>query len=85
MNLINVRLFFWRREVRIIIFGTVTGGILQILSRRYLKNHPEFLKNSPKYKEIPPRGGEIVSGSAAIAQAILSFLAQHSILDYIGS
>ena len=79
MNLINVKVFFCRSDVRIIIFGTIMGGVLQILSKRYLKNHPEFLKDSPESKEIVPRGGEIVSGSAALAQVILSFLAQHGL------
>ena len=78
MNLINVRLFFCRSDVRIIIFGTATGAILQILSRRYLKNHPEFLKDSPESKKILLRGGEIVTGSV-LAQAILSFLAEHGL------
>ena len=79
MNLINVKVFFCRSDVRIIIFGTVTGGLLQILAKRYLKNHPEFLKDSPESKEIPPRGGEIISGSTALVQAILSFLAEHGL------
>ena len=48
MNLINVKVFFCRSDVRIIIFGTIMGGVLQILSKRYLKNHPEFLKDSPE-------------------------------------
>lgn len=79
MNLISLRLFFCRSDVRIVIFGTVTGGVLQILSKRYLKNHPEFLKDSPESKKIVPRGGEILSGSAALTQAILSFLAEHGL------
>ena len=79
MNLITLKVFFCRSDVRIIIFGTVTGGVLQILSKRYLKNHSEFLKNSPESKEILPRGGEILSGSAALAQVILSFLTEHGL------
>ena len=81
MNLINLRVFFCRSDVRIIIFGTVTGGVLQILSKRYLKNHPEFLKDSPESKEILPRGGEILSGGAVLAQVILSFLAEYGLTD----
>ena len=75
MILTNVKVFFCRSDVKIIIFGTITGGILQILSKRYLKNHPEFLNES---KEILPRGGELTSGSA-VAAAILSFLAEHGL------
>jgi len=76
MILSNVKVFFCRSEVRIIIVSTITGGILQILSKRYLRNHP--LSES---KEIPPRGGELISGSTAVAlaQAILTFLAEHGL------
>ena len=78
MILSNVKVFFCRSDVRIIIFSTITGGMLQILSKRYLRNHPEFLNES---KEIPPRGGELVSASTAVAvaQTILSFLAEHGL------
>ena len=54
--LMNVKLFFGRRDVRIIIIGKVTGRVLQILSQRYLENHPEFLKDLPESKKIIPRG-----------------------------
>ena len=77
--MLNLKVFFCRSDVRTIIFGTVIGGVLQILAIRYLKNHPEFLKDSPESKEIFPRGGEIVYGSAALSQAILSFLAEHGL------
>ena len=81
MVLIRIKLFFCRGDVRIIIFGTLTGAILQSLSKRYLKNHPEFLKDSPESKETLPRGGgagEIVAGKV-IVQAILTFLAEHGL------
>lgn len=39
-----LRAFFCRSDVRIVIFGTITDGVVQILSKRYLKNHPELLK-----------------------------------------
>ena len=80
MILTNVKVFFCRRDVRIIIFGTITGGVLQSLSKRYLKNNPEFLKNSPESKKKLPREGEIASGSAALV--ILLFLAQHGLAVY---
>ena len=81
MVLIRIKLFFCRGDVRIIIFGTLTGAILQSLYERYLKNHPEFLKDSPESKETLPRGGgagEIVAGKV-IVQAILTFLADHGL------
>jgi hypothetical protein len=61
------------------IFGTVTGGVLQILSKRCLENHPEFLNGSPESKERLPRGVEILSGGIALAQAILAFLMEHGL------
>lgn len=43
-------------DVKLIIGCTVTGGILQILSKQYLKSHPEFLKdahlNKKKYRAL---------------------------------
>ena len=81
MNLLTVKLFFYRNDVRIIIFGTVTGGVLQILSKKYIKNHPEFLKDLPESKEMIARGGEILSASsiAALAKIILPFLAEYGL------
>lgn len=81
MNFFSLKQFFCRSDVRIMIFGTAIGGILQILSKRYLKDHPEFLKDSPKPEETPPRGGvtgEVVAGKM-IVQAILTFLAEHGL------
>ena len=47
MNLTSLKLVFYRNDVRILIICTVTGGILQVLSKQYLKSHPEFLKDAP--------------------------------------
>ena len=81
LNLATIKLFFNRSDVRIIIFGTATGAILQILSKRYLKNHPEFLKNLPDTKETIPRGGAgaEIGAVKTILQAILAFLAEHGL------
>lgn len=77
MNLISVKLFFCRREIRLILFGTLTGGVLQILARRYIRNHPEeFLEYSPSAKEISLRGGAV---NAILGQTILTFLAKHGL------
>ena len=45
MNLTALKFFFCRNDVKIVIICTVTGGILQVISKRYLKSHPEFLKD----------------------------------------
>lgn len=81
MNLTSIKFFFCRSDVRIVIFGTATGAILQILSKKYIKNNPEFLKDSPESKETHPRGGAIseIIATRALAQAILSFLAEHGL------
>lgn len=81
MNLRNVKLFFCRRNVRIIIFGAVGGGIVQFLSQRYIKSHPECVKTLPEPTEVLPRGGEFLSvtTAAAITRAVLSFLANHGL------
>ena len=71
MNLTSLKIFLSRNDVKIIIICTVTDGILQVLSRQYLKSHPEFLKDGPvppvvtkkKYKPLRfffPRGGALV-------------------------
>ena len=44
-------LIFSRKDLKIIIIGTVIGGVLQVICRKYLKDHPELLnnENSEKY------------------------------------
>ena len=66
-KLITLRVFLARPNVKIIIFGGIIGGTLQILSRNYLENHPEILTNLPQSKKMPSRGGELVTGSTALA------------------
>ena len=72
--------FLSKKEIRIFILCTGTGAILQILSKRYLKNHPEYLKNSPEpeaIKIVPPGGADIVVNP--IVAAVLRFLAEHGL------
>ena len=82
--LVTLKVFLSRSEIKIMIVSTAAGGVLQILAKSYLKNHPELLKDSPeskdspKLKEILLRGGEILVTSASV-EAILSFLAQHGL------
>ena len=92
MNLISVKLFFCRKDVKVMIICTATGGILQILSRRFLKKHPEFLKKAPPSddsispsndpispsNDLIPRGGNLAA-AYTIVQAILAFLAEHGL------
>jgi hypothetical protein len=89
MNLTSLKIFLCRNDVKIVIICTVTGGILQVLSKQYLKSHPEFLKDAPvtnvtkkKYRPLrflSPRGGAIIEISG-ITQVVLNFLAKKGLL-----
>ena len=87
MNLTSLKIFFCRNDVKIVIICTVTGGILQVLSKQYLKSHPEFLKDGPvtkkKYKHSP-RGGAIIEVSGIsikiVGKVIINFLAKKGLL-----
>ena len=87
MNLTSLKIFFCRNDVKIFIICTVTGGILQVLSKQYLKSHPEFLKDGPvtkkKYKHSP-RGGAIIEVSGIsikiVGKVIINFLAKKGLL-----
>jgi len=67
-----------RKDLKIIIIGTVIGGIFQLICRKYLKNHPELLHNENVKKVKPvietkktklrrffPRGGALISITGA--------------------
>ena len=45
---------FSRNELKIILVGTVVGGILQIICWKYVKNHPELL-NSNNSRNVKPK------------------------------
>ena len=95
MNLTTLKIFLGRNDVKIIIISTVTGGILQIISKRYLKNHPEFFKDAPVTKEkkntplLAPRGGALVEISGIsikiVAQVMVNFLAKRGLLAGLGT
>ena len=51
MNFTSLKVFFCRNNVKIFIICTVTGGILQVISKLYLKSHPKFLKDEPVTKK----------------------------------
>jgi len=86
MNLLKV--FFCRNDVKIVIFCTVTGAILQVISKRYLKSHPEFLEDAPvtnrRPRFISPRGGAFIEISGisinVVAKIVLNFLAKKGLL-----
>lgn len=81
-------MFFCRNDVKIFIFCTVTGGILQVISKRYLKSHPEFLEDAPvtnrRPRFISPRGGAFIEilgiSIKVVANVVLNFLAKKGLL-----
>ena len=94
MNLISLKVFLCRNDVKIVIICTVTGGILQVLSKKYLKSHPEFLKDEPvtkkKYRRprfLSPRGGSIIEISGisikVVTKVVLNFLAKKGLMTGI--
>lgn len=40
MDLTFLKILLYRKEIKIIIIGTVTSGVLQIIWRQYIKSHP---------------------------------------------
>ena len=84
MDLVSIRVFLFRKEIRMILLGTTIGGILQIIRREYIKRHPEFLKVEPDRKPRLPRGGafiEITSISIkVISKVVIKFIAKKKLL-----
>lgn len=91
MSLTSLKVFFCRSDVRIVIVCTVTGGVLQVLSKRYLKSHPELLNDEPGIEKkdrrprfIRPRGGALIEISGisikVVAKVVLNFLAKNGLL-----
>lgn len=74
-------MFLSRSDVKIFIVCTAAGGILQILSKNYIKKNPEIFNDLPESKEAVPRGGvtEKVIVGKVVGKAILSFLAEHGL------
>lgn len=92
MNLIPLRMFLCRNDVKILIIGTIIGGTLQIISKRYLINHPELLilKDAPVTNEkYSPRGGALVEISGisikVVGQVVVNLLAKYGFLAGLGS
>ena len=76
----DYRIFiFSRNELKIIIVGTIIGGVFQLICWKYLKNHPELLNNENSEKLEPkevqpkkpglrpffPRGGGLIEIAGA--------------------
>jgi hypothetical protein len=55
INLTFVRILLSRKEIKIVLCTTAAGGILQIISRQYIKNHPESFeeKNTEPGMDTP--------------------------------
>lgn len=91
MPLTYLRIFLSRNDVKIVIICTATGAVLQVLAKRYLKSHPEFLEDAPvtkkKYKLprfLSPHGGAFIEISGIsvkiVTKVVLNFLAKKGLL-----
>ena len=87
MNSNNLKVFFYRRDVKTIIIGTAVGGILQILAQQYIKNNPELFQDLRKQlptskKRTPrwfiPRGGEFIS-TMTLLQLIIAYIGDYGV------
>lgn len=53
--LASLKILLIRKEIKILIVCTATGGILQVICRQYMKNQPEFSEEkNENIKEIEP-------------------------------
>jgi len=87
MYLTCLKNFLSREEVKIVSIGTVTGGILQVAARYYLKTHPEFMEDIPVTKRkfrlrrfFSPRGGAFIEISKISVKIILSVMAKKGLI-----
>jgi|AntRauMFilla1563_2_1112583.scaffolds.fasta_scaffold04572_3 hypothetical protein len=90
MSLTYLRVLLCRNDVQIIVICTATGGLLQIISKSYLKSHPEFLEDQPvkpvtkkRYRRPrfwSPRGGALIEISFVSLKIVLNFLAKKGLL-----
>ena len=92
MSLTFLKIFLSRNDVKLVIICTVTGGVLQAISKQYIKSHPEFLKDAPvtkeKYRPLKfffPRGGAVfeITGISikVVAQIAVNFLAEKGLIS----
>ena len=61
---------FFRKETKLFVMCTVTGGLLQFFCRRYIKNHPEFLEEPEITIKIKNPSGKTEQISNEIAKEI---------------
>ncbi len=59
---------FFRKETKLFVMCTVTGGLLQFFCRRYIKNHPEFLEEPEITIKIKNPSGKTEQISNEIAK-----------------
>jgi len=91
MILTYIKIFLCRNDVKIILVSTVTDEIVQIISKKYLKNHPEFLEDGPMTKKkyrlsrvLSLRGGAFIEISGInfkfIEQVVINFLSKKGLI-----
>jgi hypothetical protein len=70
MSLTPIYYIFSRKETKVFVICTVTGGLLQFFCRRYIKNHPEFLEEPEITIEIKNPSGKTVQITNEIAEEL---------------
>lgn len=84
-------LIFSKKELKIILFGTMIGGILQVICSKYIKDHPELLnsQNPKKVKQpglrrfVPPGGAFIeIAGAKVVINiaAVITYVSKKGAL-----
>ena len=59
MNSTSIYYILCRKETKLFVICTATGGLLQIFCRRYIKNHPEFLEEPKITLTVEDPSGKI--------------------------
>lgn len=90
MNLTFLKFFLSRNDIKVLVIATLTGGILQVLAKQYLKNHPEFLMDAPVTQKkdrrsvrfLSPRGGDIQISAITIqiSKIVVNYIAKKGFL-----
>ena len=63
---------FFRKEIKVFVICSVTGGLMQFFCRRYIKNHPEFLEEPEITIKIKHPSGETEQISNEIAKETIT-------------
>ena len=66
-----IHYIFSRKEIKIFLICTATGGLLQFFCRKYIKNHPEFLEEPEITIKIKNPSGKTEQVTNEIAEELV--------------